>query len=715
MMAKNALLKAALIAVAAVAALSLFSCKPKTPAAVTEKKVYQLGFGHNMPQGSAMDIAAKRFAEVVQQKTNGSVVITVHPNQTLANDYKMIEMAIDGELDILLSPTAKMSAVAPAMQYSDIPFLFPHKDDVYAMLDGATGKMLLEQLGQFGLVGAAFWGNGFKQFTANKEIHSPKDFKGMSVRVMSSPLIMDQFRAFNANPIAIDFHETYKALKDGGVKAQENPISVIYDMKFHEVQSNITISSHAYLAYVLCFSKRNFDKLPPDIQQALMTTAKELTGYERELIENQESDMLKKIEASGVKVAYLTDDETEKFRLAVNGILYKYTPVIGNEIIEATLDYLKQKYHRVAVDQILIGLNADMMLATAQTGTAIERGMKLAANEINERGGLLGRRLVVVTMDHSGNALRSVANITLFSKMEGLVAVMGGLQSQIALSNLKSIHLNKIIYLIPWAAHPEIVKNNYTPNFVFRLSANDAFTGPFLVKEALKKTRKIALVRVNSVWGAKNEEIMVHYLKGHGLKFTTIEIYNENDKDFYAQIERTSRSGAEAIILIATGSDGANIINALFYSKKKIPVIAHRSLIGGNIFNDIKTALSAVDLSFMQTYSFITAASSKTKEFVNRYMTDYGVKSAREIPSPEATANAYDLVMLLAEAVRQSGTIDTEAVRDEMEKIQRYDGLTKTHTPPFTKDRHDALDETGYFMAKFDGSGAIIPIEEGKK
>ncbi|MEO5360470.1 MAG: DctP family TRAP transporter solute-binding subunit [Nitrospirota bacterium] len=704
---------AAVLIVALIAALS-FSCKARPQEATGEKKVYKLTFGHNMPEGSAMDTAARKFAETVSQKSGGSVAVTVYPNQSLANDYKMIEMAIEGDLDILLSPTAKMSAVVPAMQYSDIPFLFPHKEDAYEMLDGVPGKLLLGQLDQYGLVGVAFWGNGFKQFTANKEIHSPKDFKGMNVRVMKSQMLMDQFREFAANPITIDFHETYKALKDGVVKGHENPIAAIYGMKFYEVQSHITISNHAYLAYVFCFSKKTMEKLPPYVQQTLLTAAEELTRFERELIDGQESDILKKIDAADVKITYLTDEEIQQFQVAAKGILYKYAPVIGTEVIAVTMEHLKKKYNYETGDEIIIGLNADMSLGKSQAGVAIERGMRIAVAEINEKGGLLGKKLIVVTMDHAGNTARSNENINLFAKMKNLTAVMGGLQSHIALAGLEIIHTNKLLYLVPWAALPEIVQNNYSPNYVFRVSANDAYVGPFLVNQALKKTKKIALLRVNSIFGAKNEEIMVNFAKERGLQFTAIESFNTNETDYHDQIERISRSGAEVIIMVANVEEAAKIIKSLFYADKKIPVISHRSITGGNFYNETKKELKAIDLSFVQTYSFITANNARSKEFIKKYMAEYGVKAPQEIFSPEGTAHAYDLVMLLAEAIHQAGTLDRAKIRDAMEEIQHYKGLTKTFSPPFTEQRHDALDEKGYFMAVFDNNGAIIPIDGGK-
>lgn len=99
--------------------------KPPDTDKTVEQEVYRLRFGHNIPTNSAMHHAALRFAEEVARKTGGRVQISVHPEQELGNDHEMVEMARAGELDILLTPTAKMSVPVPAMQYADLPLSFP--------------------------------------------------------------------------------------------------------------------------------------------------------------------------------------------------------------------------------------------------------------------------------------------------------------------------------------------------------------------------------------------------------------------------------------------------------------------------------------------------------------------------------------------------------------------------------------------------------------
>ena len=255
------ILKAVVIAGLAAVAIFFLSCQQKQENGQAnsinkqEQEIYELKLGHDMPTDSAQHMAALKFADIVNHKSGGKVHVVVFPNQELGTDHQMIEAARAGKLAIILPPTAKLSTLVPSLQYADLPFLFPTRQDVYELLDGEPGKMLMEKLKPHGLIGVAFWESGFKQFTANRDIRSPEDFKNLKIRVMKSKIIMDQFKAFGATPILIDFHKTYQALKDGVVDGEENPLVSIVNMKFHEIQSHVIISNHAYLSYVFAFSK----------------------------------------------------------------------------------------------------------------------------------------------------------------------------------------------------------------------------------------------------------------------------------------------------------------------------------------------------------------------------------------------------------------------------------------------------------------------------
>ena len=241
---------------------------------VEKQNIISLRFGHNTPVESALHQGALRFASLVENKTQGKVQIAVFPAQELGDDLQMVEMARNGELDIVLTPTAKMSIAVPSMQYADLPFYFPSRQDLYDMLDGEPGEMILNDLKPIGLYGVTFWENGFKHFTANTPLLSPDDFKDKNIRIMQSRIIQEQFESFGAHTITIDFHETKKALMDKVIDGQENPLVAIVSMGFHEVQTDLTLSEHAYLGYVFSFSEASLMKLPTDIRNVLIERAR---------------------------------------------------------------------------------------------------------------------------------------------------------------------------------------------------------------------------------------------------------------------------------------------------------------------------------------------------------------------------------------------------------------------------------------------------------
>jgi C4-dicarboxylate-binding protein DctP len=203
------------------------------------------------------------------------------------------------------------------------------------VLDSATGDKLLATLDKVGLKGVTFWESGFKQFTCNNPIEQPSDFKGRKVRVMQSPIIMEQFKALSANPVPISFGETYNALQQNVVECQENPLVSITKMKFYEVQSNMIISNHAYLGYAFVYSKKWFDGLKPEFQKILVDAAREMTDFEREETAKREAGYVKTIKESGTTVTELSPEQLAGFQKATRSVHDKFADQIGKDLLDA--------------------------------------------------------------------------------------------------------------------------------------------------------------------------------------------------------------------------------------------------------------------------------------------------------------------------------------------------------------------------------------------
>lgn len=290
-------------------------------------------FHHDLPEDSAQHLAAERFRDTIAERSSGEITVEIFPNNTLGDDVEVTQQMQMGAVEAAIIPTAKLSGFVPAMQIVDLPFLFPTPEIAHTVLDGQAGDDLLATVEQVGLHGVTFWESGFKQFTCNHPIEGPEDFSGKKVRVMQSPIIMEQFRAMGANPVPISFGETYNALQQRIVDCQENPLVSIAQMRFYEVQSDMVISNHAYLGYAFLFSQRWFEGLSAEDQALLTEVARETTTFQREETARREAGYIDTIDASGTNISTLDDSQLAAFRAATAPVHEAFASDIGADLV----------------------------------------------------------------------------------------------------------------------------------------------------------------------------------------------------------------------------------------------------------------------------------------------------------------------------------------------------------------------------------------------
>ncbi len=367
-------------------------------------------------------------------------------------------------------------------------------------------------------------------------------------------------------------------------------------------------------------------------------------------------------------------------------------------------------------NSIVIGLDADMSSGSAQSGESIRRGALLAIEQINATGGLLGRKLELIVRDHRGNPDRGIDNVDQFSKMKDVVAVLGGLHTPVALRELEVIHDRQLIYLSPWAAGTKVVENGYSPNFVFRVSVRDEYAGGFLVQSALdRRLTKLGLLLERTAWGRSNEKSMRDALESQELPEPAVEWFNWGEKDFKGHLDRLADNHAQAIILVCNSLEGAAVIAAMATvpESRRLPIISHWGITGADFPELTSKNLRQVDLTFLQTHSFISPKrpepSKKLFESYARRFED--CQSPQDVFSPAGTAHAYEIVMILANAVRRAGTIDRVTVRAALEDPVKHHGVIRTYDPPFRPDHHDALTADDFMLARYSLDGVIVPVE----
>lgn len=372
----------------------------------------------------------------------------------------------------------------------------------------------------------------------------------------------------------------------------------------------------------------------------------------------------------------------------------------------------------VAADQpapIVVGLDARMSSGAARSGEAIRRGAMLAIEEINAQGGVLGRPLELLVRDHRGNPARGIDNIEEFARVENLVAVMGGAYTPVVMAELDKIHEHGIVYLVPWAAGTAIIDNGREPNYVFRVSVRDQHAGRFLIDAALKRGfKKPGLLLWRTAWGRSNETAMNDALADLGRPPAASAWFNTGDSDLSDEIEALARDGVDVVMLVASPTDGLAAVRAMAARPEdtRLPFISHWGITGGDFHAMDPAAIAAVDLSFLQTFSFAAPPiPARGERLYSAYCEAFQDCTAPENSvSPVGTAHAYDLVHLLKLAIEKAGTTERPAVRAALENLGRYEGIMRDYDPAFTPDRHDALDGESFRLARFTDSGGIEPL-----
>jgi C4-dicarboxylate-binding protein DctP len=292
-------------------------------------------FAHVLVADTPAGKAADRFAKLMAERTNGRMEVKVYPAGQLGNDTQIVEQIQLNTVQIGIPPTAVLGQFEPRMQLFDFPFIFPTREACYAVLDSEVGKILLDGLSKKGFKGTAYWESGFKQFTTKgKPITGPNDFKGLKIRTMDSPLLIDQYRAWGANPVPISFGETYNALQQRVVDGQENPLISIEKMKFYEVQDYLSIGDHAYLGYAVIVNQKFWDGLPKDIQATFQKTIEEVRDWEREESKNLGKSLIEKMEKAGIKVHYISAQAKKDFAAASMPVYKKYEKVVGKDLFD---------------------------------------------------------------------------------------------------------------------------------------------------------------------------------------------------------------------------------------------------------------------------------------------------------------------------------------------------------------------------------------------
>jgi TRAP-type transport system periplasmic protein len=282
------------------------------------------------PQGQG----AKKFADLVQEKSGGKMQVRLFAGGTLGGDLQTVSALQGGTIDVTVLNAGLLVGLVKEFGLFDLPFLFNDGKEADAVVDGAFGKRMSDTLVAKSLIGLGYWELGFRNVTnSRRPVTKLEDIQGLKIRVVQSPIYIELFNTLGANAVPLPFPELYTALEQKTVDGQENPASVILTSKFAEVQKHMALTRHTYNPQILIFSKRVWDRLNEDERKVVREAADEAKTYQRQTSRDAETKTMGELKKD-MQVTEIAPAELARLRDKVKPVSEKFSKDLDQAVVK---------------------------------------------------------------------------------------------------------------------------------------------------------------------------------------------------------------------------------------------------------------------------------------------------------------------------------------------------------------------------------------------
>lgn len=260
------------------------------------------------PDGYPNTVAMEKFAELVDEKTDGKISLQMFNGGTLGSQPDAIEQVRLGGLEVGNFNLGPIGPIAAAANVVSLPFIFKDVPHMFRVLEGDGGKAIAAGMAEKGLFPLAWFDAGARSFyNGERPINTPADVVGMKVRVMNNDLFTGMISELGGNPSPMAFAEVYQALKTGVVDGAENNWPSYESTGHFEVAGYYSLTQHLIIPECICINAATFAELEPDAQAAVIEAAQEAAQLQRELWIKREAESRAAVEAAGVVVNEVAD------------------------------------------------------------------------------------------------------------------------------------------------------------------------------------------------------------------------------------------------------------------------------------------------------------------------------------------------------------------------------------------------------------------------
>lgn len=334
--------------IAIIAIIVLISYQPKAyptdyEQLSTDERIV-IRFSHVVGEDTPKGMAARKFAELVKERSNGYIEVQVFSNGTLYKDGEEMNALSRGDIQMIAPAISKLTELVPEISVLDLPYAFYTYDEVHEFVQSDAGKKLTDKLKKHNLLVVGLWDSGFKQISNSiRPIEHYSDLSGLRMRIMPSNILAEQYATVHAQTKRIEFNTVFNQLQKKNVDGQENTLTNITSKNLFSLQNYLTISNHGYLGYFLLFNLDFWNSLPEDVQQLLTETLAEVQEWEWELTKQLNEEKLQDIEnCQCIQIHYLSDEDQKEWEEKFEPVYDYYIDHYGDEFIKA-LPKIQQK------------------------------------------------------------------------------------------------------------------------------------------------------------------------------------------------------------------------------------------------------------------------------------------------------------------------------------------------------------------------------------
>ena len=287
------------------------------------------------PQGDPLNVMLRAFAASLENRVGDQVSIEIFDGGVLGDEIAQMELVRAGEVDVV-PMGSDVVEIDKHFAIFDMPFLFPDAATAHRVLDGELGTLLANSLREAaGVEVLAFGELGFRVISNNKRpINTPADLDGLKLRTPGSKTRILAFQELGAAPTPMNLGEVYLALKQGALDGQENPLSVVKEFSFFEVQKYVSITRHVYTPITMTMHGKTWESLSPELQEAAKAAAADAAAETRRLSAESDASLVSEFEGHGVMV---NQADVESFKAVTGPIYMKIGEVAGPDFVEKAL------------------------------------------------------------------------------------------------------------------------------------------------------------------------------------------------------------------------------------------------------------------------------------------------------------------------------------------------------------------------------------------